>query len=453
MRASAHCRSATTLVLLGAAISLVAQTSEVFAPFVSGLRAVVTGAVVELSWRSSQDVRAAAHVFRSSAEIDAVSFAGAEQIAILPSGSSSYRDIPAGPGSYYYAVLLETPEGELYETFVAFRNKTSSATVVEREPTVEELAATVTELSAVATAEGVDVSFVTNRAERDMLLFRSESAMSSSVDLLTASTPRAVRSDAGTVADLVPSGGRFYAIVDAELFKLGRAVLVPGANTTVVAAATGDRSSSLLQSSPTTTTGAAVASRGAASTASTPPFARAASSRQAPLPFLQIARGVAIDAVSLSEDAVLDVAPDMSEVAAARDVRLSSDALAAVAALLGTGTAESASSTRTAVDVLSVDQSVSSGREDYGLQAVLHEDLLPGDYAAAIPRLRDYLTLRRSKATEARAHFYLAQALYFAGDYRTAMVELLLASDLSSDHTDPWIDATLAALRSQNHAG
>ena len=446
VRRSVFVRIATAILLSGATAPLVAQTGEVFAPFVSGLRARSEGAVVQLSWRASQDVSARQHVFRSTAEIDAGRFADAERIAVLAGSATSYRDVPAEPGAYYYAVLLENPEGGLYEIFVAFRNKTSSAASVEEEATVDELAATVTDLHAAEVGAGVEVTFTADRVGRDMLLFRAEAPMATAIDLLTASAPRALLSDAGTVADSAPPGSYYYAIVDAELFKLGRAQLVPGANSTTVAVATG---AAAVASSAA---GAASPAAGAsASTATATPATRTTSavttSRQAPLPFLRIGQGVTIDAASLADEPVLDVAPDMAQVAAARDVRLSATALAAVEALLADQRPEARPTSQIGLEILPADASVSSGREDYGLQSVVHEDLLAGNYTAAIARLREYLTLRRSEDTEARAHFYLAQALYFAGEYRNAMLEFMLASTLPGDPTTPWIDATLVALR------
>ena len=389
--------------------------------------------MVQLGWRASQDVSARQHVFRSTAEIDAGRFADAERIAVLAGSATSYRDVPAEPGAYYYAILLENPEGGLYETFVAFRNKTSSAASVEEEATVDELAATVTDLHAAEVGAGVEVTFTADQVGRDMLLFRAAAPMATAIDLLTASAPRALLSDAGTVADSAPPGSYYYAIVDAELFKLGRAQLVPGANSTTVAVATG---------------AAAVASSAAgAASPATRTTSAVTTSRQAPLPFLRIGQGVAIDAASLANEPVLAVAPDMAQVAAARDVRLSATALAAVEALLADQRPEARPTSQIGVEILPADASVSSGREDYGLQSVVHEDLLAGNYTAAIARLREYLTLRRSEDTEARAHFYLAQALYFAGEYRNAMLEFMLASTLPGDPTTPWIDATLVALR------
>jgi hypothetical protein len=415
---------------------------QVFAPFVSRLRAAAAGALVDLTWRPSPDVTATLHVYRSSAEITAASFELAERIATLRGDTTAYRDIPDAPGAFFYAVLLETADGGLYETFIPFRNQTSRAALVEREPTVEELAAVVTELTATTADQAIVVRFVASRPGRDLLVFRGEQPLLSSIDLLSAAAPRTVSSSERTLADPVPPGEFYYAVVDAELFKLGRVDLVPGSNTTAAPVRVLPPRIAIATPAVATAT-AASAPAPAAAPAQPPPAAR----RQAPLPFLQIAEGVAIDAGALSTDPVLNVLPVVILESAARDIRLTSQTLAILEQLLPgeTAAAAQAAAAPSVVEVLPADASISSGREDYALQAVVHQDLLEGDLAGAAQKFRDYLSIRRSPATEARAHFYLGQALYFQGLLREGILEFLLAEELYPDAT-AWIDATLAAL-------
>ena len=63
-------------------------------------------------------------------------------------------------------------------------------------------------------------------------------------------------------------------------------------------------------------------------------------------------------------------------------------------------------------------------------------------------QLRRYLSLNRGEEKAAsRAHFYLGQALAYAGASREAFFEFLSARALHPTETEPWIDYVLASLR------
>jgi TolA-binding protein len=79
--------------------------------------------------------------------------------------------------------------------------------------------------------------------------------------------------------------------------------------------------------------------------------------------------------------------------------------------------------------------------ETVGLNDILQDHLLAGDYAGAESKLQGFLNLRRSAYTEARVRFYLAQAYYFQGLYEEALFEFVLAQDQLYAPVQPWIES------------
>ena len=59
--------------------------------------------------------------------------------------------------------------------------------------------------------------------------------------------------------------------------------------------------------------------------------------------------------------------------------------------------------------------------DDYTLFAIINERFTPKDWENAEKDLRRFLHINRSEAVNARAFFYLGQALYFNGKYRQAL--------------------------------
>ncbi len=70
------------------------------------------------------------------------------------------------------------------------------------------------------------------------------------------------------------------------------------------------------------------------------------------------------------------------------------------------------------------------------------------DYRESVEKLSGFLSARHSKATEARARFYLGQAYYFRGQYREAMSEFVFSRGTYYVETQSWIDACLEKLAS-----
>jgi hypothetical protein len=96
--------------------------------------------------------------------------------------------------------------------------------------------------------------------------------------------------------------------------------------------------------------------------------------------------------------------------------------------------------------VFVVDLDPPSSGEESALFQIVKDFFQERDWEGSRTALSDYLSLPRSRDVEARARFYLGQALYFTGNYREALFEFLWVKSLHQDEANMWIDATLTAM-------
>jgi hypothetical protein len=235
-------------------------------------------------------------------------------------------------------------------------------------------------------------------------VFWGTAPMSSAEDLLR-STAKA-QLDAGAVRYVVPvtpGTDWWFAVLDAELYKVGGVPLVPGENATM----SGVRV-------PVT----------ASSTAA------GASHRGQPLPSLQLA-------VSVDTGRNVD-AGGLPEVPTERDVSPAT-ALAIAELLRAAGPAS-----RPILKVQVLGAEVAGG--DPELRRVAEDTLAGGDWVGAEKKLKDYLSLRRTPELRALARFYLGQAYWFQGRAREAFFEFLLCEDIVPRESRAWQDACLSEL-------
>jgi hypothetical protein len=92
------------------------------------------------------------------------------------------------------------------------------------------------------------------------------------------------------------------------------------------------------------------------------------------------------------------------------------------------------------------DLEVPAGGEEYSLRSIVQGSFTKGDWKNSIEELLRYLSLPRSRASEARARFYLGQAYYFSGAPRKALFEFLFVQPLYPEEAREWVQASLAAL-------
>jgi hypothetical protein len=405
------------LLLLLPLPPLQAQTkTEVFAPFVSRLQAQAQESSILLTWKTSRDVQSPRHLYRHTEEINQDNFDRAVYLGELPADVNAYEDLPSGRESYFYAVLLEDAGGNIYEIFIPFRNITSRGVAVQTLPPEDLLAARVTELRARVEGDAVLISFQVSKPDRELLLFRSNSALVEPRDLLGAQHPVVLEANSGGYRDYpIPGVDVFYAVIDAGLYKIGKAALVPGTNslTAPVRLPAGGGRVGLPAAGPEL--------------------------RPTPLPYLLLASGV-------ESGQELSVAPAF--LFPQERLTLDPAAGAALANLLAGLPARGAPPRP--VDLLPEDRpSGGAGPELPGesvLQAILAAHLARGEYQRAAAQLSDFLRLSRPRSLENRARFYLGQAFYFLGRYKEACFEFLAVRDAYYQDVQPWLDACLLEL-------
>ena len=402
------CRGLSALLMLCAVAAGAQTTGEVRATFVSGLSARLDSDGVHLNWRASEDVTAAAFlIYRHTQPLADATFDQATLTGTTPGTVTSFVDRPA-PGDYFYAVIIQDQEGRRYPVFIPFRNRTSLALSVEQQLAPEDPIARIAGLTAELAGEEVLVSFSASQPGRGLLLFRSSSPLHSTGDLVAASSPVSISSSETQFRDFpIPGVDYYYALVDAELFRVGNVDLTPGQNATVapVRVALGEAR----------------------------PEAPTSRQRPLPLPFLLISQGI-------DSDAQL---PPIPVVFPARG-SVRPETAKAITELLSRLQPVSGSAPQ--VEVLAQERAAQGG-EQLALQRIVTGALVGGDYARAEELLERFLTLRRTAEVEARAQFYLAQSYFFQKRFRESVNELLLAGSLYPDAAQRWLDENLNQLQ------
>jgi hypothetical protein len=96
--------------------------------------------------------------------------------------------------------------------------------------------------------------------------------------------------------------------------------------------------------------------------------------------------------------------------------------------------------------VFAIDLSAPASGEDFALFQIIRDYFIVFDWENTRTSLQSFLSLQRSKETEARARFYLGQALYYTGNYRLALMEFLSFRTSNPQEANEWISVVLAAM-------
>ena len=84
-----------------------------------------------------------------------------------------------------------------------------------------------------------------------------------------------------------------------------------------------------------------------------------------------------------------------------------------------------------------------SGGDEYYLFEILKTYFVKKDYKSSVEAFNDFLRVNRSDETTNRTVFYLGQAHYFLGNYRTALTMFLYTEEFFPVLSKKWINSTL----------
>jgi len=424
--------------------------TETFVPFVSKLKAKADESQVLVTWRNPRNLQGTILLYRHSSELDQGNLSDAVLIARLSADRESYEDIPPEEKPYYYAVLIEDSSGTVQKLFVPFRNKTSRAVRISVPPPAEEAATRITGIRAEVLDDSVQVVFETSNPDRDMLLFRSNYPMFSTEDLLEAFAP--LQLEAGTTRFVdypIPGVDSYYAVIDTEMFKLGKQVLVAGENTTDRGVVVPLEVQRVALPPPSAAEAATDQPAGDKPIAQTVPAAPEPSKQPGQRAGVQPGRQSGEPALAATPLPYLQPAEGSGSVFSMprRRADLDPQTQAAISRIL-TSTAP-VEAGQTTVVILPEDRDEPAAGESASLHKILQEHLLAGDYAGAESKLQGFLNIRRSPYTEARVRFYLAQAYYFQGLYEEALLEFVLSQGQLYAPVQPWLESCFRHLWEQ----
>ena len=385
------------------------STSEIFAPFISRLKTTVYDGTIVLTWNDSEDITGENYIYRFSEEISADNFDGANLVGIVEYGIGSFVDKPPTTNQYYYAVLINEDDN-LYEIFIPFRNKTIISINIPNILDPEIFPTDITNISAASSTDEIVITFDSSRPDRDLIMCRRNRPIVEYSDLFD-TISWVLELNIEKYSDMPPAGiGYYYAVLDAELVKIGDINLLSGENSTKYAVKLPITSENQLTT-----------------------IERTQQLRARPLPFLVLQ--TEIESGNLLKTPPVNI-PEIQE--------LSPAASKAVAELLSDFTPDE--KLEITVQLLEVDRANNQTGEKYILNNILKEELLANNYHTAISSLLDFLSIHRTKELEIRAHFYLAQAYYFSRQYEKAVLEFLMAKETYLKEVTVWIDACLAKI-------
>jgi hypothetical protein len=488
--------------------ALIFAQTEVFAPFVTHAEARVKDRNVEITWKDSTSVKGAVTVYRSKTPFTDGSISNAEASVSIYYGRQNFNDeVPAG-GTWYYLISASGENGEQYNMTIPYNNvievvvdggmhlvqasginapETSMEAFSEASATPQEqvsdlsvftgegrpatsdfgnIAASsvaqpyagstfdsagplksggvpppqyitpsvngipenpstlmLTGLSAYPDGAGIRINFISANPSKHAVVYRNVAPILQLKDLLTAAVA-ALPGAASPFIDKVNVGVPcYYAVVYDEDLRGGSAYIYPGYNSTVYPVMV-------------TSTGAVQVSAGPALPGSPP------------LTSSTIAAKPVTTNPSSGEKLSLEAAAALSK-SGFTSMGLGNYPIAS-------NVTDKQVALREIHSVMTepriFDEDVGGGANfpvelsDAELSNIVVNLILQRRWIEAALPLR---TLSRSAAKPAvrvRAGFYLGQCLYFMGEYKSAITELLAVQSVFPDETNAWIKACLDSL-------
>lgn len=408
-------RNALFLLLVCLAQPVLAQDA---AAYVSRLTAQAGPTSVLLTWKDAEGWPGSTYeVWRSEKEIVKDSLSQAKLVAIVEAGVEAYEDTSVTAPSFYL-VLLKDQTGVRRSFYIPYRNKTLTA--IKPDGAAANVTARIRVGPVTYANPQVLIAFTAYPADRKLVVFRRASPITALADLKDATLLGNTTGAQAPYKDAPSPGLEFYyAILDAQAFADGKADAFQAENAT-------DRPAGF------------------------PLVALPAESKTADLDAeLRPGLGPSTRALPLPR-LLVDAAPGSGQplVGAAYEpiqpVPLPPASLAALKAW-SKGTRTGAAALPAPVVLPEERSAAQTGAGRYLVQ-IQKAHLEPKDWKGAVSALEAVLKLSLDTRTEARARFYLGEALAYQKEYRRAFLELLSARNEYPAETTGFLEALLRLL-------
>jgi len=256
----------------------------------------------------------------------------------------------------------------------------------------------------------IEIRFNNSREDRELVIYRSTKPILTYTDLLEASLINTFSSSKNIFIDYPqPGTPYFYIIMDSILTKSGQYIMVPGGNVT--------EHSSILQSmnSPQETVTREIL-------------------RNQPLPYLDLKSSIESGKFLLDTYSELPVEYNLSFESGKIVEELLKDLYKEKITILEP-------------NVLEEDISSSANGEEYQLKRIIESDFITKNWEIANKLLRNFLSVDHSDKINTKAHYYLAQVLYFQNQYIDSFLEFTIIYEDLKQETKPWMDSLFTYLR------
>jgi hypothetical protein len=365
-------------------------------PVVSDLQASLTGTSVKLDWTPAPGVEGENIILRAERPITAANYTSAERRGTVPAGTGTFTDTVTESAAWYYAILTRDRDGTYYDFFLPASN--SLLVPVQSVAAIPVQAAVFSGFDAMTRNDAVIVTWKASVKNRNLVLYRSTAPFVGLSSLVQAVVVSTFKDDGTPWVDYpVPGVPDYYAVLDDDTLRTGTATFSEGGNTNRIPVEVPAMYEKAQRE-------------------------RLATLRPMPLPWLNPSSEPEIPAAAFSRQTE-----------------------AKIAELIKGSPPAKASKAREPY-IFRSDRNGTGIGEEFTLRTILEKNFSSASWDRAISALTEFLAIRRTDDTTARAHFYIGEALYLKGEYRKALPEFLLAEDLYYNQSREWIEYTLTKM-------
>ena len=184
--------------------------AELKDPYISGLNISTEENLIRLIWSDSTDNLSKYMIYRSKKVINNENFNNSLLIGEAAPKDEYFIDYPATKEDYYYAVLASDTSGRIYDLFIPYRNISSIPARVTTLSTAEELAAVISEIEVTVSDNKIQISFVSSRDSRNLIIYRSTKPILIKDDLISASLITTIHSSINSYTDHPVPGAAYF---------------------------------------------------------------------------------------------------------------------------------------------------------------------------------------------------------------------------------------------------